>query len=85
MLQDGSEQVQEKQEQVKQETNAPKNPDSSDDESARKKKKKDEKKKIFSFFEWMNAILALIAKNKYHRTIWINGYVYILQVDGYYR
>ena len=30
----------------------------------------------------MNAILALIGKNKYHRTIWINGYVFILQIDG---
>ena len=46
--------------------------DSSDEESD-KKKKKEEKKKIFSFFEWMNAILALIAKNKYHRSIWVNG------------
>lgn len=57
---------------IKQE-NPQKTSESSDDDSGQKKK--DEKKRIFSFFEWMNAILSLIAKNTYHRTIWVNGCV----------
>ena len=39
-----------------------------------KQPKNQAKSSKFSFFEWLDWILALITKNKYHHRLWILGY-----------